>query len=670
MQIKWVMATALAALLAAPCALAAEEATGVIVYQPDFFASAHPSTALGMINRVPGFVFDGGATARGFAGTAGNVLINGQRPTSKSDSLESVLGRIPASDVERIELVRGGAPGIDMQGQTVIVNVIRRTADSVQLVATLEDTVWTDGHMVPNAALEYTEHAGGATYEGSVSLLNNYDDSTGRGRHDVFDPAGNLVTRDTTISHGLGLGWSTKGAATLPLWGGEFKINATLLSSPFVDSLSYERPGFHQIFRDSSRDGRAELGLHWKGRIGFGELETLVLQRLGTSNGISTSDDTVTFEDFRTKSNIGETIARATLRHVPFEGLTLETGAEGAYNFLDGHTSYAVNQVAIPLPSDDARVEEKRGEVFAQGTWKIGPQWLFEAGARFEYSVISETGTTSKSRSFFYPKPRAVLTWTPVKDTQLRIRYEKVVGQLDFNNFIASANLSSTGVTAGNADLKPDQRDQFEISFEQHFWDKGALVVTFMHEEIGDVVDLVPVTDALGNTFDAPGNIGDGSNEEIKLRLSVPLDRLGFEGGLLKIRSTFDISSVRDPVTGDERVISAQRPNDIHVTLSQDVASLKSTWGVFYYNCWDEQSFRLEQIRKRHIAPPYLGIFWDWKPSEAWALHIEADNLTGFIYDDKRFIYSGPRNVAPLVAIDQFRTKSRPSIDIQLKYTF
>ena len=670
MQIKWLMATALAALLAAPCAYADEQPSGVIAYQPDFFADARPNTAMDMINRVPGFVFDGGATARGFAGTAGNVLINGQRPTSKSDDLQSVLNRIPASDVERIDLIRGGAPGIDMQGKSVIVNVIRKTADSIQFVVTAEDTVFTDGHMVPYGALEYTQHSGGATYEGSVSVLNNFDDSPGRGRHDVFDATGALLTHDTTLSHGMGLGWSTKGAATFPLWGGEFKANATLLSSPFVDSLVYQRPGYFQIFKDDSRNNRAELGLHWKGSIGFGELETLVLQRLGTNNARSTSDDTITLQDFRSNANIGETIARATLRYVPLDGLTIEGGAEGAYNFLDGHTSFAVNHAAIPLPSADARVEEKRGEVFVQGTWKFAPEWLLEAGARFEYSTIGETGTISKTRSFFYPKPRAVLTWSPDADTTLRVRYEKVVGQLDFNNFIAVANLSSTGITAGNADLRPDQRDQFEVSYERHFWEKGAFVLTFMHEAITDAVDVVPVSDGAGGFFDAPGNIGDGTNEEIKLQLTLPLDKIGIDGGLFKVRGTWDISSVIDPTIGGERVISGQRPNDIHVSYTQDVDSLQSTFGVFYYNAWEEQYFRVEQIRKRRIPPPYLGLFWDWKPSAAWALHVETDNVTGFIYDDKSFIYSGPRNTSPLVAIDEYRTKSRPTIDIQIRYTF
>ena len=96
---------------------------GLLVFEPAFFADARPDTALDMIARLPGFGLDGGDSGtRGFAGAAGNVLIDGVRPSTKSDDLEQILRRISAAGVARIELIRGGAPGIDMQGRSVIAN--------------------------------------------------------------------------------------------------------------------------------------------------------------------------------------------------------------------------------------------------------------------------------------------------------------------------------------------------------------------------------------------------------------------------------------------------------------------------------------------------------------------------------------------------------------------
>ncbi|MFN9711980.1 MAG: TonB-dependent receptor plug domain-containing protein, partial [Alphaproteobacteria bacterium] len=113
-----------AALASAPSTpLAADSARGVIAYPPSFFAESQPANAYDMVLRVPGFAFDKGAAVRGLAGAGGNVLIDGQTPVSKTDSLDEILKRIPAGGVERIELIRGGAPGIDMEGRTILANV-------------------------------------------------------------------------------------------------------------------------------------------------------------------------------------------------------------------------------------------------------------------------------------------------------------------------------------------------------------------------------------------------------------------------------------------------------------------------------------------------------------------------------------------------------------------
>src|SRR3989337_3018063 len=65
----------------------AAQATRTTTYDAAFFAQYAPRTALDIARRVPGFNLDLGDTdVRGFAGAAGNVVINGARPSSKADS--------------------------------------------------------------------------------------------------------------------------------------------------------------------------------------------------------------------------------------------------------------------------------------------------------------------------------------------------------------------------------------------------------------------------------------------------------------------------------------------------------------------------------------------------------------------------------------------------------
>src|SRR5678815_4898094 len=90
----WLCTVALAALSlgSATPALAQTPATpapaastnGTTVFPAAFFAPYNPVTAADMVNRVPGFELRDGDDRRGFGATAGNLLINGERPSSKT----------------------------------------------------------------------------------------------------------------------------------------------------------------------------------------------------------------------------------------------------------------------------------------------------------------------------------------------------------------------------------------------------------------------------------------------------------------------------------------------------------------------------------------------------------------------------------------------------------
>src|SRR5438045_3060071 len=96
-----------------------------VVYDAPYYARFSPSTALDMVNETPGFALEDTGTRRGFSGANGNVLVDGEHPIAKSQSLTDILQRIPAKQVLRIELLRGGESGADTSGHAVIVNVVR-----------------------------------------------------------------------------------------------------------------------------------------------------------------------------------------------------------------------------------------------------------------------------------------------------------------------------------------------------------------------------------------------------------------------------------------------------------------------------------------------------------------------------------------------------------------
>jgi hypothetical protein len=68
------------AVAASPPGAVATPQDGVISYPASFFTQYQPANAQEMVERLPGFTFDGGSGVRGYEGSAGNVLIDGARP--------------------------------------------------------------------------------------------------------------------------------------------------------------------------------------------------------------------------------------------------------------------------------------------------------------------------------------------------------------------------------------------------------------------------------------------------------------------------------------------------------------------------------------------------------------------------------------------------------------
>jgi len=193
---------------------------GVIAYPPAFFAAARPANAREMLDRVPGFSFNGGDGVRGYEGAAGNVLIDGQRPASKSDNLEDILRRLPASKVARIDLIRGGAPGIDMQGKAVIANIILKADGGTHgLFAVANNFYPNDGRFAPASRLEGSGGSNGRNWELGLFVGSFIDDGSGDGPRTRVSPTGVPLIRSKVQSEAGGDDYHATGAYETPLAG-------------------------------------------------------------------------------------------------------------------------------------------------------------------------------------------------------------------------------------------------------------------------------------------------------------------------------------------------------------------------------------------------------------------------------------------------------------------
>ena len=631
----------------------AQDAAGRVVYDAAFYAQFAPRTALDMVNQTPGFSFDGGDDeTRGFSGAVGNVLIDGERLGAKSQTLEDVLLRVPASEVLRIEILRGTDVAGDASNAAVLANVIRtRTAGGGTWMAGFEMT--NEHKPTPTGRFAWSGRSEDREY--SIGATTYAHDHNSEGPREVTDGTGELVANRTggfphesdehavngQYSQGLGGGrLVVTGQASYFAYAEDFWLRST---APDRTPLESEV----DPYEDSARSG--EAGVTYQRPVAQWDmtLTALATRKRFESDVVATHFDGAEVQDSEftqaLSQHSGETIARATFTRDIWAG-RLEVGAEVAVNTLDGEMDLTEDvgngPVPIAVPNANLSVEENRGEAFVSHAWQINPLWSLDSRLATESSRLSFTGDTEQSVSLTYVKPRVQLT-RKFGQHQLQVRAFRDVGQLDFTDFVSTARLADDLINGGNPDLRPQTAWAAEVEGDLRFPNDAALRLRLFHHWLDDVVDFVPVGPPDG-LIDAPGNIGKGTMDGIELSLRMPLQPL-LPGGTLTVAGTYRDTDVTDPLTGEHRQISDFFESDIKVELRQDLNVAKLAWGLNFLGTSADADFRsseVDRFRQLHRLDAFIETTW----IAGTKIRLEMMNiLDDFEERDRRF-YTPDRN--------------------------
>ena len=191
-------------------------------------------------------------------------------------------------------------------------------------------------------------------------------------------------------------------------------------------------------------------------------------------------------------------------------------------------------------------------------------------------------------------------------------------------------------------------------------------MLSYTHEQITDLVDFVPI----GNGLDGPGNIPKATNNIYNVELSLPLDRLGLAGATLKPSLLWRDSAVRDPVTGEMRQISGPKNHVLYVEFLKDIPAWDSSLSFLVQAPSKQSNFRIAQVNYFWSRSPYVRLNWDYKPKPDLDIQIQLLNFVPYQYDMIQYNYDGPRNIAPLVSIQDGHYHSEPRVYLQVRKTF
>lgn len=608
--------------------------SAVQTFEPAFFARFNPVTAEDMVRQVPGFTLDEGEDLRGFGATAGNVLIDGQRPSSKT-SLKDELSRIAAGAVQRIELIRASAAGnIDVRGYTELANVVLKPATGMQVSTTFAATTrWYEqgriGVQVGGTRAWKTDNFGFRLALQGTNL-GEREEVAATVRNSLGTP---IRTQDEFYQSQVGELLITGAANWTPTprdtWNANFRILPRLFTNNAAGSLrlgngtpigvissDYEEKDIWYVDLggdyEHKFDGQNAVKLVSVNRLVNWRPQQVITQNvLGLPQGqqVDNSDN-----------RAGEHVVRGSWTVRPDAQHTIETALEGAYNYrrvdrqsLLGPIGGPFAPVIVPIAS--TKVEEDRIEASITDVWRVNPQVTLEAGFNFEASTISQSGDVVNDRDFTYSKPRGVLTWQPNAEDQWRLSIVRDVSQLDFGDFATGLNSISTQANVGNPDLEPEQTWKSSVQWKRQLGQRGALSLSAFYDDIEDTQDFITVggvcTTPVGlpGTCTAVGNIGDGKRWGARIEATLPLDTVGVAGGLLKLNVGAQDSEVTDPFTLQTRQISSEQEFDWLAEFRQDITAIKVAWGGKVNNVGPVPYYRADRLELTEPKDPNVDLF-------------------------------------------------------------
>ncbi len=639
-------------------------------YVPADFAQFAPQTAYDMLNRVPGFGIKEEEEERGLGDATGNVVINGQRLSGKSNDVVTELTRIPAQDVERIEIVDGGTldiPGLSGQVANVIV---RSTGISGQWAYRPEFRSYYTDPLLTRFEVSVSGTKGPVQY--TIGLDNRGNRSGAGGPTWIYGPDGALTEeRDER--------W--RGNSEQPRLSGRFVFDGPGTSKGNLNLLygrlyyDYLETGLRSETSGVERDRRVtvdenghnyEIGGDYEFGLGIGTLKLIGVGRgsryPNETTVVTTSDDGLPATGSRStqvgddREMIGRTEYRWTNR-----GAEWQISAEGAFNSLDNVTRTFEMEPGgdfeeVEFSGGIAKVEEDRYEVMGSYGRSLASNVTMKLSAGGEYSKLAQAGAGGTTRTFYRPKGELSTAWKVSPRTDVNVKLARRVGQLDFFDFLASVDVATDQETSANPDLVPEQSWDLDLEGVRNLGTLGSTTLHVYGRLIDDIIDYIPI----GTTGQAPGNLESATLYGIESRSTFNLDRIGWTGARFDAHFGWQDSEVEDPLTGEQRPISNSLQEFFSLALRHDIAGSHWAWGTGYSYQLNAKDYRLTEVGRLWEGPVWGDVYVEHKNVGGLTVRAGVHNLfaadsmwdrtvhTGRRTDPVDFVEERDRQIGPI----------------------
>ena len=635
-------------------------------FTPEDFARYAPRTALEMIQRVPGFTIRDAPQERGLGQATANVLLNGRRIGGKSDDIVAQLGRVPAQNVVRIDIVDGAT--LDVPGLSGdVANVITRST------RTNGQFAWRPEFRIHHTTPQFTRFevsVNGQTgpVEWTLGLDNQSNHSGAGGFTEILSPRREFI--ELRDDH-----WTSN--AEQPRVTGRFVYDGPGSS---VGNLNFSYRQFYFDFDEESlrtTTGLAdrtrivdqqthghdyEIGGDFELALGPGRLKLIGLNRFRSEP----LDQTVTTAFASGAPSVGsrfvrdadttERIGRAEFRWRG-GGADWQVSGEAAFNNLDV-VSAVFNlrpdgeYEQLPFPGGTGSVAEDRYELMASYGRPLASNLTMQLSAGGEYSNLRQVGPGGLSRTFYRPKGQLALAWRPDPRSTVNLRLQRRIGQLNFLDFLQTANFIDERENAGNPDLVPPQSWELDLEGIRNLGRYGQTSLRLYGRWYEDIVDIIPI----GATGESPGNIDHAVAYGVEWKTTFNFDPMGWRGARLDARFQLQTSSVEDPLTGENREISNFLLHLAELSLRHDIPDTDWAWGGSLSSFLGAHNYRLTEVGRQWEGPVWTSLFVENKDVFGLTVRASVSNLTGARSMWERTVYAGRRTGPVAFFEDRNRT--------------
>ncbi len=592
----------------------AEDST--VTYPSSFFAQYEPFSVNDMLDRIPGINLarqgggggggpgsSGGNNRRGLGMGGGQVLINGRRVAGKENEGNSQLARIPASQVDYIEIIRGTSGELDVRGGAQVINIVLLEAETRSSVAYEFNTDhYHDDALKPGGKIAWSGSRGGLDYLVSAESEPRYEHRIGHETSVLADGGPNeRVKRVSTrkaqpLVLSSNLAWRA-GNSDLFHLNLQYENNDSPLTEnrdilntrrdPPLVSLELDTTDRSEDFWEVGGDYEHVFhgGQRWKtlfivNRRDDRSLRDRYLLELFDDDGIQDLhlDFANTYQERILRTGYIFDFPGAS-------GQSLEIGVERAQTMLDSRLRLDLlpsgGTGLTPASFSDAAVEEIRYESFAVHNWRLNDRMSLESTLIFEQSEIVQSGDVGKSRDFEFLRPKIDYRFDITPAMQFRATIEKDVAQLSFSDFTANTSEGDDDQdsVAGNPDLRQEQSWRYDFNLEYRFDDdNGVLNTNIFYHELIDVIDKLDVS-APDRIQSANGNIGDGERYGVALDGSYRFAAAAASQILLTSGLRVEDSNVVDPFLGIDRRFSRQGRGSARLGFRHDFPERNFNYG-------------------------------------------------------------------------------------------